>query len=387
MQKLAIISTHPIQYNAPFFRILAERKEIEIKVFYTWSQSKEGIKYDPGFGKNIEWDIPLLEGYNYTFVENIAPNPGSHHFAGIQNPNLIKQIKNWGADAVLIYGWNFKSHLATLRYFKNKIPVFFRGDSTLLNETKGFKKIIRRFFLKYVYSFVDFAFYVGNANKDYFKAHGLAEEQLVFMPHAIDNKRFERNEKNAAEGVCIRDKLAINTEAIVFLFAGKLDKNKNVGFLINSFAALKVQNCFLLIAGTGTQEEELKKNACTHTNIKFLGFQNQKQMPGIYAAANIFVLPSISETWGLSMNEAMAAGLAIIASNGCGGALDLIKDGINGFVFKQKDINSLNNALSYLTDNNKELKRMGTASQKIIKKYSYNFDCMALENELKNIVI
>jgi len=387
LKKLAIISTHPIQYNAPFFRILAERKKIEIKVFYTWSQSKEGIKYDPGFGKNIEWDIPLLEGYNYTFVENIAPNPGSHHFAGIQNPNLIKEIKNWGAEAVLVYGWNFKSHLATLRYFKNKIPVFFRGDSTLLNETAGFKKIIRRFFLKYIYSFVDFAFYVGIANKAYFKAHGLGEEQLVFMPHAIDNKRFELNEKNAAAGVWIRHKYAINTEAMVFLFAGKLDSNKNVVFLINSFIAIKTQNCFLLIAGTGMQEEELKEIACKHTNIKFLGFQNQEQMLGIYASANIFVLPSINETWGLSMNEAMAAGLAIIASNGCGGAYDLIKDGINGFVFKLKDINSLNNAFSYLTENNEEVNRMGIASQKIIEKYSYSFDCMALENKLKSTVV
>ena len=95
MKRLAIITTHPIQYNAPFFKLLAERKTIEIKVFYTWSQSKESVKYDPGFGKNIEWDIPLLEGYNYSFVKNIASNPGSDHFNGIQNPTLLSEIKNW----------------------------------------------------------------------------------------------------------------------------------------------------------------------------------------------------------------------------------------------------------------------------------------------------
>ena len=251
MKRLAIITTHPIQYNAPFFRLLAERKKIEIKVFYTWSQSKEGIKYDPGFSKNIEWDIPLLDGYNYTFVENIAPNPGSHYFNGIQNPTLLSEIKNWGAEAVLVYGWNFKSHFRVLRYFKNNLPVYFRGDSTLLNETEGVKKIIRRIFLKYIYSYVDIAFYVGISNKNYFKAHGLKENQLVLMPHAIDNKRFERNSENYIAGEEIRKKYAIKKSAIVFLFAGKLDVNKNVGLLINAFASIKKEGCVLLIVGTG----------------------------------------------------------------------------------------------------------------------------------------
>ncbi|HLZ89181.1 MAG TPA: hypothetical protein VKQ52_18120, partial [Puia sp.] len=98
--RLAIVSTHPIQYNAPWFRELASK--IELMVFYTWSQSKEGAKYDPGFGRVITWDIPLLEGYPYTFVENISPEPGTHHFRGIVNPSLNETIGEWQPDAILI---------------------------------------------------------------------------------------------------------------------------------------------------------------------------------------------------------------------------------------------------------------------------------------------
>ena len=68
MEKLAIISTHPVQYNAPFFKLLTERNNIKIKVFYTWSQSENNKKYDPGFDRIIAWDIPLLDGYEYEFA-------------------------------------------------------------------------------------------------------------------------------------------------------------------------------------------------------------------------------------------------------------------------------------------------------------------------------
>ena len=385
MKRLAIITTHPIQYNAPFFKLLAERKKIEIKVFYTWSQSKEGIKYDPGFGKNIEWDIPLLDGYNFSFVENIASNPGSDHYNGIQNPTLLSEIKNWGANAVLVYGWSFKSHFAALRHFKKKLPVFFRGDSTLLNETRGIKIIIRRIFLKYIYSYVDTAFYVGISNKNYYKAHGLNENQLVLMPHAIDNKRFERNSKNYIAGEEIRKKYAIEKAATVFLFAGKLDVNKNVGLLINAFVSIKNEGCVLLIVGTGNEDTRLKEMAQNNTNVIFVGFVNQEDMPSLYAASNVFVLPSKGETWGLCINEAMAAGNAIIASDGCGAAADLIQQGRNGFIFKNGNLAYLQNMLSYFIVHKNESLRMGKQSEQIIKKYDYNFDCEALENTLNKI--
>ena len=110
--------------------MLTERGNLAIKVFYTWGDAVLENKYDPGFGKSIEWDIPLLKGYDFTFVKNASLNAGSHHFGGINNPSLIREIKEWGPDAVLVYGWCFKSHLSAMRYFKGRIPVLFRGDST-----------------------------------------------------------------------------------------------------------------------------------------------------------------------------------------------------------------------------------------------------------------
>ena len=233
--RLAIVTTHPIQYNAPLFELIAQRNIIEIKVFYTWGESVLENKYYPGFGKVIEWDIPLLKGYNYEFLENIAEDKGSHHFKGIDNPHIIEAIKKFNPDAILVYGWSFKSHLKVLRYFKNKVPVLFRGDSTLLDKSSFLSSLKRNLFLRWVYRHVDIALYAGKSNKAYFKKFGLQESQLVFAPHAVDNNRFAFD---GAAGTQIRNSLQIPQEAIVFLFAGKLEQKKNPGLLLHRLDVL-----------------------------------------------------------------------------------------------------------------------------------------------------
>ena len=148
MKRLAIVTSHPIQYNAPLFKLLTQRGNIKIKVFYTWGKQVMNNKFDPGFGKAIQWDIPILDGYEFSFVKNISPDPGSHHFKGIINPSLNNEIEGWKADAILVFGWSFQSHLKCIHYFSNKIPVLFRGDSTLLDEKRGIKQSLRRLLLK-----------------------------------------------------------------------------------------------------------------------------------------------------------------------------------------------------------------------------------------------
>jgi len=387
MKKLAIITTHPIQYNAPLFRLLTERKQIDIKVFYTWSQTANGEKFDPGFGQNIAWDIPLLEGYEYSFVENISTSPGSHHYKGINNPTLIKQLEEWGANAQLVYGWNFKSHWSVIRFFNKKIPVYFRGDSTLIDENIGLKQFVRKIVLKYVYSKIYKAFYAGVANKAYFKMMGLNEQQLIFLPHAVENDRFAPVEENVHAGQKLRKSLDIPEDALVFLFAGKLEPKKQPDFLIENFVALKRDNAYLIMAGSGELEKSLLNTYASNSFIKFIGFQNQHQMPAVYHSSDVFVLPSKgpNETWGLAINEAMAAGKAIIASDKCGASYDLIVNNKNGFVFESDNTDSLKTKLAFFVNNLTGAKLMGAASTEMIKQFSFLQDCDAIENSLNQL--
>src|SRR5882724_1107554 len=238
-KKLAIVTTHPIQYHAPWMIRLAE-KGIQIKVFYTWEQARSGTLYDPGFGKDIKWDLPLLEGYDYQFVKNTSSRPDNRHFRGIINPDLNKEIEAWGPDSLLIFGWNYHSHLRCMRYFHKKVPVIFRGDSVLLHEKKGLWKLARRLFLNWVYRYVDYALYVGTHNKSYFLKHGLHASQLIFAPHAIDIERFaEPTPDYLRRAESWKKELNIPANHISVLYAGKMIPVKNPGFVIDLAEACK----------------------------------------------------------------------------------------------------------------------------------------------------
>lgn len=382
MKRLAIITTHPIQYNAPFFRRLAERGNIHPGIFYTWGKTVLENKFDPGFGKTVEWDIPLLSGYEYYFTDNTAAHPGSHHFTGIRNPHLIREIINWKPDALLIYGWSFQSHLACMRYFHGKLPVLFRGDSTLLDAGSGWKAFIRKCFLRWVYRYVDTALYTGKNNADYFRACGLRENQLVFAPHVVDNSRFaDTPERNyATRALAMRRGFGISDTDTVFLFAGKLEPKKDPELLIRAFTSLQRTGIHLLVAGIGVLEQRLKELAGNDKRIHFAGFHNQSEMPVLYRVANWFVLPSQGpgETWGLAVNEAMACGVPVIASNRCGCTADLVKPGENGYDFPAGSLQALIAVMEKACGS--DAASMGRYAEAFISQWSPDRLCAAIEN-------
>ncbi|MEE1945153.1 glycosyltransferase family 4 protein [Pedobacter sp. KR3-3] len=375
-KKLAIISTHPIQYYAPVFQLLA--KQLKLKVFYTWGEQSLH-KYDQGFKQHIVWDIPLLEGYDYTFLMNTAKDPGTHHFKGIINPGLVDAIQDFAPDAILIYGWAWQSHLKALRHFKGKIPVYFRGDSTLLDQQNGLKHLLRKLFLRWVYSHVDYAFYVGTANKAYFRYFGLKERQLIFAPHAIDNARFELSASEEAKA--LRENLGVGINDILILFAGKLESKKAPLFLLHAFQQLNNPNLHLLFVGNGQLEQTLKDTVKANTinNVHFMDFQNQTQMPSIYQCADLFCLPSQGpgETWGLAVNEALASGLAVLVSDKVGCATDLV-DSTVGDCFKSGDIGDIKQKLIALTAQKQTLASMGQNAKQKIQEWSFEHQAQAI---------
>lgn len=370
MKKLAIISTHPIQYNAPWFAMLAQQPEMELKVFYTWSQRQTEF-FDDNFGKEIKWDIPILEGYDYEFVENRAKKPGNKSFWGIQCPDLTNRINAFNPTHILVFGWNFQAHFAVMRHFKGKIPVLFRGDSTLLdyeitslgdvfrqtstknpiNRLKVYLHYkLRKIVLSFVYRYIDTGLYVGTHNKAYFIHHGLKEDQLCFVPHAIDNDRFtdspEKGYEQQAE--VWKSDLGITDEDFVFLFAGKLESKKAPLLLISAFikACKAAPHIKLVMVGSGPLEKEVKNKIVGNAQIIMLPFQNQSRMPLVYRLGNILCLPSQGpgETWGLAVNESLACGRPVIVSDKVGCSVDLAINE-SGYIFKSGSEQELANLI------------------------------------------
>jgi glycosyltransferase involved in cell wall biosynthesis len=341
--RLAIVCTHPIQYYAPVFRTLALSNAVLPRVYYTWSQAAEGATFDPDFGVRFEWNIPLLEGYEHQFVKNTAKNPAASRFFGVKTPDLSREIGAWGADAILIFGWPLYSHLRALVESKGRLPVLFRGDSTLLDSIKPLRKVARRLLLRWVYSHVDVAIAVGKNNVDYFRWCGLPAERIVIAPHSVDTLRFGdetgEHDRKASEW---RSELGIPTECPVLVFAGKFTEKKDPMLLLEAFVKLEL-SAHLIFVGSGELEGKLRESAGDRQDVHFLPFQNQSEMPSVYRLADVFVLPSRGpgETWGLAMNEAMASGRPVIAGSRVGGARDLVRAGETGWIFESGNLASL----------------------------------------------
>lgn len=372
--RLGIVTTHPVQYYAPWFQRIAADAAFDLRVFYLWDFGVTQ-KVDPGFQRAFTWDVPLLEGYASEFVPNNASSPGTHHFRGISNPGLFARLEQFRPEALLVFGYNYLTLQNLIwRWHRSRAPLMFRGDSHHLLGESGARANLRRRLISAVYARFSAFLYVGQANRDYFTHHGVRPEQLFFAPHAVDNDRFIAAGAARDEAQAWRATLGIPTDATMVLFAGKLQEKKRPLDLLEAFLRIDDPSAFLVFVGDGELEPELRAKAGAHPRVRFAPFQNQSQMPRTYAACDVFVLPSFgrSETWGLAVNEAMCLERAIVVSSHVGCAADLVQHGRNGMVFPAGQVECLTIALRECFRDRERLRRWGQESGKIVRHYHYN---------------
>jgi glycosyltransferase involved in cell wall biosynthesis len=394
--RLAIVVSHPIQYYSPWFRNLAGRAELDLKVFYLWDF---GIteKRDPVFGTSFKWDVPLMDGYESTFVTNVSKDPGTHHFHGLDNPGLVEAISEWNPDAILLIGYNYKSLLQLIFSPRlRKIPILFRGDSHELSPALGWKSKVSRFLRGLIFRRFVRVLAVGTASLEYFQGSGVPRRKIRIVPHCIDNERFRSSATKAREEAqSWKRELGIPEDATVVLFAGKLENKKRPQDLMEAYLQVisrksKVESLgdvssvtltrqssdsVLLFVGSGPLEGQLKAMAGEHLgrDIFFAPFQNQSAMPRVYAMGDLLVLPSQGrgETWGLAVNEAMNLGLPAIVSSHVGCGPDLIREGKTGWIFQAGDRADLTRCLSEALSDPKQLRVMGDAARDLISGFSF----------------
>ncbi len=364
MARLAIVSTHPVQYNAPLFKRLAVTSGMDIKVFYSWEGTSN--QEDPEFGRAISWDLPLLDGYDWELIPNESSDPGTHHFTGLRNPEMTSRIADWNPDFILVYGWAWWTHLLVMRRFKGRIPLLFRGDSTR-DSFNGppWKRWLRWPSLIWIYRHIDLALSPGQKNRSYLHMAGVKDNKIAYMPHTIETDRFSDSSlQEAADKE--REALGIPSDAVVFGFAGKLVPRKECGMLICAFRNLKAkagQRPHLLIIGEGPLRQSLVTAACGDPNIHFVGFKNQTEMPKTYRIADVVVVPSSIETWGLVVNEALASGRPVIVSDHVGAAPDLVARRRYGCVVAVGDGFALNEAMESWASSRTEVRALGKLAE------------------------
>lgn len=370
-KRLAIVVSHPIQYYAPLYQRLALRDDLCIRVYFTWHGGENPVQ-DRGFAKPFAWDIPITGGYDFEVVPNTSADPGTHSFFGLKNPDLVERILRWSPDVVHITGWAWLSHLQALRTLHRlKVPVLFRGDSHLMNAAlSGPRWWAKRLLLRRIYSWPTAFLVVGSANREYYRAFGVNDERLLACPPSIDVGRFaqpaESWEREAAEW---RRGLGISESEQVLLFAGKFEPTKQPLLLMNAMRNFGSAGMVLVLVGGGELEAEMSELAAASPGrFRILPFQNQSRMPAVYRLGDAFVLPTMGDSWGLAVNEALACGRPVLVSNRAGCAEDVV-DGTCGAIFPWNDGAAIIAAFRTMTSERENLRRLGEGASERARKF------------------
>lgn len=337
--RLAVLSSHPVQYYGPLFRKLAEMVELHVFFAHNATASQQAAA---GFGRAFEWDIDLVSGYQHSFLKNVARQPTTARFAGCDTPEISDRLTQGGFTHVLSFGWHLKSLIQGMWAAKRQgLAVMVRGDSQLGTPRSHAKRLVKRFVYPKLLSGIDAALYVGVKNRAYYECYGVRQSRLFHSPHAVETERFSAGATPEARAA-LRTALGVGADSKLILFAGKLVEFKRPLDTLAMVALLRRggMNAQLLVAGSGPLEEELRTQAlASAVPLHFLGFQNQSQMPAVYAASDVLCLPSTArETWGLVANEALASGRPIVVSDAVGCAPDLAADGTAGRTFPMGNI-------------------------------------------------
>ena len=334
-RRIGFLVSHPIQYYTPIFRALARR--CDLTVFFAHRQSS-AQQASAGFGVGFDWDIDLLSGYESRFLDNVAGTPSTDRFAGCDTPGIADEIARGGFDAFVVPGWALRSYWQAVRACRRQgVPVLARGDSHLGGPRSLPVRIAKALVFSRLLRHFDGFLYVGQKNRDYLQHYGAPADRLFFSPHCVDNDAFATASADALLKTNPRSAAARRV-----LFVGKLMPLKRPADLLRAVARLRGPAVEVVFAGAGELEADLRRIAAeASVRADFLGFVNQSELPAVYASADLLVLPSDQETWGLVVNEAMACGLPAIVSEAVGCAPDLIEPGKTGAIFPVGDVEAL----------------------------------------------
>lgn len=369
--KVLLISSHPVQYNAPLYRLYAKDPRLEVTVAYCSLQGAEaGI--DPEFGVEVKWDVPLLDGYNWVRPRNISLRPGLRGFFGLVNPGLWQLIKRSRFDVVVCYGYRAASFwIAALaaRSAGSAVALFTDAHTLVSRDGKRWKAAAKRLGLPVIFGRADAAFGPSSATVNLLSSLGLPPDRIFLTPYVVETAFFSRRAADADRDR-MRATWGIPSDGFVALFCGKLASWKRPLDLLE--AAARCPQIIAIFAGDGPLRRALEFRAGQHDlsgRVRFLGFVNQTALPAVYAASEVLVLPSEYEAFGLVVNEAFACGVPSIVSSACGAAGDLVRDGETGFVVPVGDVSALAERLSLLAGDPDLVLQMGMNARARIREW------------------
>lgn len=383
--KLGVFSTHPIQYQVPLWRWLSTNSDLDLQVFY-FSDQGVSNKVDPGFNHVVIWDLPLLDGYQYKFLSK-RPIQESNFF---RIASIDRFLSGQAFDVILLHGYTHKFARQLVRKKRRYgYKVILRGEFTEMSRRSfNWKRIPRKLYLDWFYKHVNHFCPIGTDAVNHLKKYGIEEQRMTISPYSVDDRLFESNNKLLDRETC-RSTLGIGKNQKVFIFSGKLIPRKQP--LLLAEAALKLSSKYpqlvVIYLGSGLLNAELKQLLEPELGKRFIapGFVNQSELGRYFKSADVFILPSMYDTWGLVVNEAMHFGLPCIVSDMVGCRRDLIQVGKTGFVFSHKCSDDLAYCMQSFLDQENLSENMGARAHRHIQNFTSEKTVKGIETAIGKV--
>lgn len=360
---VAVVANALAPYRIPLLNRIARLPEVRIRAllgeeserFRQWNVTLAGSEF--------EWEVfPSLV---VPLRTKLADQTGLFF-----SPRLWKHLMQVRYDLVVAFGWTMPNSIMAWMIRRAQRRPIVLWDTSIPHPSGTLKNMmmpgVRRYFRA-------FDGYLASSTlcADYMVWNGASRDRVVLLPQAIDNEFFgARAESATAERETLKRDLDLAGRRVV-LYVGQFTERKGMLPLLDAFRTVAASNpnAALLMVGNGPLKQELMRRRDAfglNDRIVIIDFVQKPELPRYYAAADVFVLPSYYDTYGVVVNEAMACGLPIVTSDHVGAAHDLVQEGVNGMIVPAGDANALAGALERLLQDEPLCRAMGKRSLQII---------------------
>lgn len=385
--KVAVFSTHPVQYHVPWLQGLARSAGIEFKMYYGLIPDAE--QQAGAFGVPFVWDIPLLEGYSWEALPSPRRRPTLQSFYGNSTPEIYGRLSKDRPEVLILTGWNALPLLqAWFAAFRLGIPMLMRCEANAMRHRPTWVRAIHRTYLRTFRGFLA----IGESNRRFYEQNGIKTERIWEAPYFVDNARirsaYEKDRPNREE---LRRRWGIAQDAFCFLYVGKLEQKKRILDLLEALRIARGEGekrMHVLVVGSGELDERARAKTDEHKlPVSFAGFLNQTQLSEAYAVGDCLVLPSdFGETWGLVVNEAMVCGLPAIVSDRVGCGPDLVVPGETGQTFQFGNVSALAEWMRAMSSDPARASAMGDRARKRVTPFRVEAAVEGTRNAIDAVV-
>lgn len=353
--KVLFVTNVPSPYRVKFFNELG--KSCELTVLFEKRTSDE---------RDASWKEYTFDTFNGVFLNGKSISADMAYC-----PEVVNYVKVQKWDAVICSDFLSPTGMKLTGYLKRRhIPYILESDGGFASPDSFLKKALK----KKAICGADLYLSTGMGHDDYYASYGAPRKKIVRYPFSsVSDKEILSAPVSVEDKKALREKLRI-TEQQVILAVGQFIPRKGFDILLNAANNITSGIGIYFVGGRPTEEYVQLKEKHHLENVHFVGFKKPDELKEYYMAADVFVLPTREDIWGLVINEAMAFGLPIVTTNRCLAGVELVKDRENGFIVPVEDSKALSDSLNRILSDSELIRLMNEDNLK--KAHDYTIESM-----------